>query len=341
MNPLNRVLLVVIFMLPAFTGATAAEDGKVDYRPAIHGALRARYEYSTPDHSGRFQMRNARLMISGNIAPVVYYFIQTDLCDRGSMKILDAYGRLSLSPSFYVQAGQFLPPFGTACFRTPGSYIFANRSFVGKEINSGRSVGAKVSWLHPLPTGSLNLEAGAFNPDSPSRQDVWNSTLAYAARAILKTGSLTTSLGVKSIRPDSIRANLLGGSLNWASGRWTVEGEYIYKHYTNNAHTPCHGYNVWGDYAFPVRVGVFNRASFQARVDGMSDHSSGTRDKEGHLFTDHPGRDRISVGATISYVAAPLRCDVRVSYEKYFYRRGISPSPADNDKICAELVVKF
>ena len=340
MNILVRVLLLMI-LLAALPGAAGAEDTKVDYRPAIHGALRARYEYSTPDHSGRFQMRNARLMISGNIAPVVYYFVQADLCDRGSMKILDAYGRLSLSPSFYVQAGQFLPPFGTACFRTPGSYIFANRSFVGKEINSGRSVGAKVSWLHPFTGGSINLEAGAFNPDSPSRQDVWNSTLAYAARAIIKTGPLTTSLGVKSIRPDSIRANMLGGSLNWASGHWTVEGEYIYKHYTNKTHTPCHGYNVWADYGFPVKAGVFNRASFQARVDGMSDHSSGTRNKEGRLITDHPGRDRISVGGTISYVAAPVRCDVRVSYEKYFYRRSITPGPGDNDKICAELVVKF
>ncbi|MDE6169848.1 MAG: porin, partial [Duncaniella sp.] len=81
MKPYSNALIATLLAAIA-TSPAMAEESRVDYKPAIHGALRARYEYSTADGKGRFQMRNARLQLSGAIAPSVSYFIQTDLCDR-------------------------------------------------------------------------------------------------------------------------------------------------------------------------------------------------------------------------------------------------------------------
>ena len=63
----------------------AATSEKFSYMPQIHGVVRARWENDLDAGLSRFQLRNTRLTVSGNIAPSIDYFLQADLCDRGSM----------------------------------------------------------------------------------------------------------------------------------------------------------------------------------------------------------------------------------------------------------------
>lgn len=344
----SRIKNLVVLSLVALAGAADAlgaddkESAQVNYIPQIHGVVRTRWELSTDDGKSRFEVRNARVTLAGAVAPTIDYFIQTDLCDQGKIKILDAWGRLGITKGLQLQAGQFRLPFGTDCFRGPANYIFANRSFIGSTVCNVRGVGAKLSWV-PVRVGDkvLTLEAGAFNPTAMAEHNVWVRTLAYAGKAQLAVGNVKLAAGVQTIVPDSVRMNLLGGSVTWQSGCWLVEGEYMNKHYTNSAHKPSHAYNVYADYHFPVRLGVFNRASFQARVDGMTAHSSGTRNAEGKLETNHPTRNRITLGGTMTYTYKAVRCDIRLDYEKYFYHHEVDPTPTMGDKICAELVVRF
>lgn len=307
--------------------------------PHIHGALRARYEMATQGGEERFQMRNARVTIDGLISPAIDYFVQADLCDRGKMKILDAWGRLEVAQGLRLQAGQFRLPFGTDCFKAPSNYIFANRSFIGKNMNNVRGVGAKISWTHSL----LTLEGGAFNPTSITDQERWVKRLAYAGKAVLRPGhGLTIAAGAQTIIPDSVRINLTGASVGWTHGALTLEGEYMNKHYTRSAHSTAHAWNLFADYAFPVKAGIFNRASVQGRWDGMTAHSNGIRDSLGELTTNDPARNRITLGATLTYGYKAVRCDLRLDYEKYFYHHGVkAPSLDAADKVCAELVIRF
>lgn len=322
--------------------ANCAEAEEVDYRPEIHGVLRARYEMETRDGGQRFQVRNARLTVAGKVAPPVDYFIQTDLCDRGKMKILDAWGRLAISRDLSFQAGQFRMPFGTDCFRAPANYIFANRSFIGKQMCNVRAVGAKLTFAIPFGVNrAVDIEGGAFNPTSISDHDKWVKELAYAAKVGCRVGAVKFATGLQSIEPDSIRINLWGASATWNPGSLTVEGEYMHKHYTNSACRPARGWVIWADYAMPVKAGVFNRASFQARWDGMTPHSSGTRNSEGLLTPGDMARNRITAGATLTYVHKSLHCDLRLDYEKYFYHAGASVATGEGDKICAEMVIRF
>lgn len=334
------MLLLTLPCLSVIKAADAADGFSIV--PNIHGAIRARYEMATGNGLAgdeRFQVRNARLTVSGQLAPTISYFVQTDLCDRGKIKILDVWGRVGLSKQLNIQAGQFRLPFGTDGYRAPINYIFNNRSFVGKVLNNIRGVGARLSWT---PVEPLMLEAGAFNPTSMADHEVWVRRLAYAGRAILHMGDFTFATGAETLIPDDTRVNLTGASAGWQSGRWQVEAEYMLKHYTRSSFRDTHGWLVWGNYAVPVKLGVFNQASFQARLDGINDNSNGVRDSDGLLSVTDPARTRLTIGSTISYNYRAVHADIRLNYEAYFYRHDIRPTtPTEASKISAELVIRF
>lgn len=333
-----RTLAVSAVLSTVLTAAAA--DEAVKYVPNIHGTIRPRFEMSTDGGEERFQVRNARLSFDGRIATWADYYINLDLCDRGKMKILDVWARASLGGGVSAQAGQFRMPFGVDPFRAPHQYYFANRSTIGKEMCNYRAVGAKLSWA--VRNTPLKLEAGAFNPTAIGDHDVWNKSLAYAASATLTPGNTKFSTGFMSIRPYGVRANMFDFTAGWGAGRWIVEAEYMYKHYTNSEFDNAHAYSVFADYHMPVKLGVFNKLSFQGRFDGITDHSDANPGEEGYLtVTDH-ARNRVTVGSTISYIRSKsMYLDLRLNYEKYFYHHGYEPSAAGGDKIVAELVLRF
>lgn len=349
-QPFRLILSLLIFSLSTSVASAADTESdktvkeEVDLMPKFNGVVRARWEMDTHGGENRFEVRNARLMISGKIARPVDYFIQTDFCDQGKMKILDAWGRLGLTNDLRLslQGGQFRLPFGTDCFRAPGNYVFSNRSFIGGIMNNVRGVGAKLSYTVPTDeTSLLTAEGGAFNPTSMADHNVWVKQMAFAGKAVYTIGEVKLAAGAETLIPDSVRINSLDASLTWTRGPLTIEGEYLNKHYVNHAHKAAHGYNIFADYRFPVKAGVFNRASVQARFDGMTAYSSGNRNKEGVLFTDYAARNRVTVGGTLSYLYKIVHCDLRLSYEKYFYHRDAVIPVGGGDKICAEMVVKF
>lgn len=332
-----RGLLLMAVSVSAL--AMAAADSTFTYIPQIHATLRPRLEVATESGEYRFQMRNARLVISGYAARPVDYFINIDLCDRGKMKILDAWGRLAVSRQFRVQAGQFRMPFGIDPFRAPHQYYFANRSFIGKQMCNYRSVGAKLDYM---PVAGLNLEFGVFNPTAIGDHEVWSKKLAYAGRAVFTPGAWKFATGYMSIRPHGVRANLIDATAGWSAGRWIVEGEYMYKHYVHASHVAAHAYSIFADYRMPIHAGYFNRLSFQGRFDGLTDHSDSSVNADGLLYTTDHARNRITVGSTISYIhSKSVFVDFRVDYEKYFYSHGFKADAADGDRIVAELVFRF
>lgn len=333
-------IFVVVAAVCSFFSVNAQDEGvSVDLTPKFHGALRTRWEMDTESGASRFQVRNARVSIEGRIAPSISYYAQTDLCDRGSMKILDAWGRVGITDNLFVQAGQYRMPFGVDPFRGPASYVFSNRSFVGKQICNVRAVGVKASYT--LPSVPVTVEGGVFNPTSISDHNKYVKTMAYAAKATWSIGNVKLATGLQSLEPDSVRINLVDAGVTWKAGRWTVEGEYMNKHYTNSAHKACSGWVLWADYAMPVKVGVFNSLSVQARYDGMTDHSNGHRNDEGKLFTSDKARDRITAGATLAYRSGAVWCLLRASYEQYFYRHGFIPAVGEGNRAVLEMVVHF
>ncbi len=57
-----------------------------DYLPEVHGTIRAKYEYQTTMGAGRFEVRNARVSVTGNVLPSVAYKAEIDLSDEGQSR---------------------------------------------------------------------------------------------------------------------------------------------------------------------------------------------------------------------------------------------------------------
>ncbi|MDE6276539.1 MAG: OprO/OprP family phosphate-selective porin [Muribaculaceae bacterium] len=336
---------------PAFAterADTIASDAKQinwkEYIPEIHGTVRGRVEtefgHDLPA-AARFQVRNARLNLRGSIGEAVDYFFNTDFCDRGSIKILDVWARVNAPEHIGIRMGQFRMPFGVDPFMAPENYIFSNRSFIGKQMCNVRAVGASIAYR---PTAfPLFVEGGIFNPAPIGNHIVWTTSFAYALKTTYNWRRTTWATGFQSIRPDGIRINLADAALTWTpDGKWTLAGEYMYKHYTHRAAKAAHSWLVWASYRMPIRAWVFNRLSFQGRYDGMTAHSDGKRDAAGFLTVNDPARNRITVGATISYVRSKnLYMDIRADVEKYFYHSSSTVERGEADRVLLEMIVRF
>ncbi len=311
------------------------------YFPEISGTVRPMAEWETSTGLYRFQVRNARLTVGGNIAPAnLEYFYQMDFCDMGKMKVLDFFGKVRVFNGFKVQAGQFRIPFGVEPFRAAHQYYFSNCSYLGKEIANNRRVGVAVDYK--IPATDLSLEAGVFSPYSIADHNRWSKKLTFASKLSYKIQNTTLTTGFQTLCPDLVRYNMADACVQWKSGRWTAVAEYMYQHYTRKAHKPAHSYMVFGDYRMPVKAGIFNWLSFQARFDGMTDHSSAISDQSGYIFTDDPARNRVTVGSTISYVAKNgMSFDLRLDYDKCFYHKGVVAPVGEGDKVVTELVFHF
>lgn len=310
--------------------SAAADDKEFSYIPEFHGAFRTRWEIQSNTGDQRFQVRNARLSLAGKLAPSISYFFQTDLCDRGTMKILDAYGKFDIIKGMYVQAGQFRMPFGVEPFYGPGNYIFSNRSFMGKQVMNYRAVGAKAGYT--LPKIPLTIELGVFNPTAIGDHTGWHRAVNYSGKVSYKITGFTISTGYASIKPATVRANLADICVHWQNKNVLIGAEYMYKHYVNSSHKDNHSYVAFVDWHTAVDCGLFNQWSVQARFDGMTDHINMTSQSL------EANRNRITVGSTLSFKYKAVHADVRVNYEKYlgYIENGHNP-----DLVTAEMVIKF
>ena len=75
------------------------------YLPTFKGTVRARYEYSPEIGKSRFQLRNARVGIFGNVTDNISYKAEIDLCDAGTILVADAYAKMSFINHVLAVAG--------------------------------------------------------------------------------------------------------------------------------------------------------------------------------------------------------------------------------------------
>jgi len=138
MSRITTTVVTLLLTTAAFGQAKDdAGDGKKldkqtmeikDYLPEIHGTIRGKYEYQTETGESRFEVRNARFSVSGNVHPLVAYKAEIDLSDEGSIKMLDAYARVFPVKDLNFTIGQMRVPFTIDAHRSPHQQYFANRS---------------------------------------------------------------------------------------------------------------------------------------------------------------------------------------------------------------------
>jgi hypothetical protein len=232
-------------------------------------------------------------------------------------------------------------PFTIDAHRSPHLQLFANRSFIAKQVGNVRDVGASLGWRfgERIP---VNLQVGVFNGSglTDELQRYWTNRYNSSATeqfGLAKGVNFVTSY--QTTRPGPVRIHLYDVGCTYQTGRWMVEGEYLRKEYTRGAFQGVNAVDAMLSYGLPVRR-VFRQISFLGRYDTMSDHSNGIADADGQLIANDVARQRLTAGITFG-LGLPFTADIRLNYEKYFYETGAVPGASDHDKIVMDFMAHF
>ena len=154
-------------------------------------------------------------------------------------------------------------------------------------------------------------------------------------------------MSTQKIKPDNVGIMMYDAGAYYHAHGWHVEAEYLYKHYADDAFDAVHSVDAFVSYDIPLRKCFFKKITPLVRYDYMSDHSDGMRynaegdeDTSGALTINDYQRSRLTGGLTFS-LSLPFVSDIRLNYEKYFYREGAIAKPSERDKIVIEFMTRF
>ena len=358
------IALLSIFANVAFAQNASQERVLEDFsledlKPKIHGTIRGRYEMQ-PDEDGqsRFEVRSARVSVEGNLPLHASYKAELNLSDEGKIKLLDAYARLNPYKKLNITLGQFRVPFTIDAHRGPHKQYFANRSFIAKQVGNVRDVGLMVGYEWNAPF-KVVFDAAVFNGSGigEPQKEAWHNDFNYSAR--LQTFPLKNVNFTASVQRS--RCN----GLDWAhytsmdfgayyeNRHLHLEGEFLRKFYENGISEDVNAYNMMAIYRHKLKNCYFQDISYLLRYDYMGDYADGksipmvTEDGvsvwngEKVLLQNQHQRHRVTAGVTFHLKYKTFNTDLRLNYENYFYRDNAVPKIAEQDKIVAELMVRF
>lgn len=337
-------ITLAIFSSSESMAQTNQSEKEQKFMPEIHGTIRGKYEYQTEEGEGRFEVRNARISITGKVVPMVSYKAEIDLSDEGKIKMLDAYTRVTPVDRLNFTIGQFRVPFTIDAHRSPHQQYFANRSFIAKQVGNVRDVGATLGYKFKGECPVV-LEAGLFNGSGLTDQkDYWTKSVNFSAKAqLFLPKGFNVTLSTQKIKPYDHAVMMYDGGVYWHAKGWHVEAEYLFKHYGGNAFNDVHSFDSFINYDIAVKnkKSIVKKVSPLIRYDMMTDHSDGSSyDDNGKLTITDYKRHRLTGGMTIS-LATPFVSDIRINYEKYFYRDGAIAKPSEKDKFVIEFMTRF
>jgi len=325
MTLLKNMFLGVL--LGVFPGLLFAQKDSTSYLPQVGGVIRAKFEYNSSIGKSRFEVRNARFQLAGNVSKVFKYKAEVDLSDEGVIKMLDANVQFLPTKHLVFTLGQMKIPFSTDNLRSPGTLNFSNRSFIAKRICKDlRDIGFMVSYVRGgvLP---FALHAGVFNGEGINNPE-WVSTYSIGARAEVGPWK-----GI-SLSGDFYSGKVAGNS----SDMFNVGANYRYKHfyvdaeYAQKQNMDTTG--VWSSnalfayvlYEIPIKKGILRNIIPAVRYDFY------TADMANGIV--QPAR--ITTGLTFGFHKITW-ADIRLSYEKYMYHN----QPDAEDKATIEFIARF
>lgn len=340
MDMLKYISAIILLTLGIATPCAAQE--KASYIPEIHGTVRAKYEYEPEIDAGRFLIRNARVSITGHVIPVISYKAEIDLSDEGKIKMLDAYVRFTPEKiNANVTMGQMRVPFTIDAHRSPHKQYFANRSFIAKQVGNVRDVGLAGMYRFgdDVP---LTIEGGIFNGSGLTNQkNYWTNSYNFSAKATASFfDRLVVQASAQRIKPEDVNIMMWDAGTYYQDTRWHIEAEYLRKNYAHGNFPAVNAVDAFVCRRFPLKK-YMSGISVLGRYDYMSDHSDGTKNDDGELYVNDAERHRMTLGSTLHFGSGKIYADLRINYEKYFYRHGVTPGISDQDKIVVELMCRF
>ncbi len=313
------ISLLSILFLPAVCAAQADSTGvslsdlkDLKFTIRFDGTIKAKYEVSATDGMMRFNVRNSRLGLRGEIGDYVAYRIQVELSNEGVFSPLDLYGTLKPWKGFYLHLGQTHVPFDNDYIISPNKTLFANRAFVGKFFTPGsRDIGAVAGYKFRAGI-PWEAQAGVFNGGKINNPQ-WTDRPSYAARLIAGTmQGWRSSVKIYRYRSQTLDQFFWGADLRYATDRLRIETEVMHRHsYTLDRNLL--GAYLEGAYAFDFNaLKIFHYLTPALRWDAMG------YQKGNNVFDVN----RLTAGLNFGLSKVPYKSTIRIDYEQYFVRKG-------------------
>ncbi len=201
-------------------GTVSAQDNKTDNflesvkpsTPKVSGLVNGRYSYDSSDDSNGFDIRRARLAVSGDFGSKLDYKVQAEYGggkanSAATVKLLDAYLRIKLSKEINFQIGEFKVAYSQETLDGPTSWLTIENPTVVNKLNgysdesglsaNSRDVGARIygSFIHKQGFDVISYKLGVYNGNGINLKD--NNTQKDVAGLLYVTPvkSLTLSVG--------------------------------------------------------------------------------------------------------------------------------------------------
>ena len=361
MNTTKKIVTLAISLL--CLSATYAQESTT---PQLHGILRGKYEYEPDLEASRFEVRNARLSVEGSLPMRSSYKLEVDLCDESQIKMKDAWVRLNPYKNLRATIGQQRMPFSIDAHRNPSAQYFANRSFIAKQVGDMRDVGFQLGYDITDGNGRkvLSADAGIFNGSNLDNQKTaWFTSPAYSARVqYFPMGGLAIIPSIQHQLIANREASytsvdlgayytlpLVGGA---GGGLLHLEAEYLRKFYAKDAFDDCNAIDAMAIYKQKLKneKSYVQAISYLLRYDYMDNHSDGkkgwtspdpSQGGEKRLVQSDAERHRLTAGLTFHVANKSFPTDIRLNYEKYWYPNNGTPKESEQDKLVAELMIRF
>ncbi len=354
MNKTQKILTLAISLL--CLSVTYAQESTT---PQLHGILRGKYEYEPDLEASRFEVRNARLSVEGSLTLRSSYKLEVDLCDESQIKMKDAWVRLSLplregqgGSALRATIGQQRMPFSIDAHRNPSAQYFANRSFIAKQVGDMRDVGAAVGYDFTDKDNRkvLSVDAGMYNGSNLDNQKTaWFSSPAYSARLQyypVKGVAIVPSIQHQLIANREASYTSVDFGAYYEQNGLHLEAEYLRKFYAKDAFDDCNAIDAMAIYKQKLKSekSYIQAISYLLRYDYMDNHSDGKKGfVEGttQLQQSDAERHRLTAGLTFHVANKSFPTDLRLNYEKYWYPNNGIAKESEQDKLVAELMIRF
>ena len=336
--------LLIVLLLPQWLFGQNSDSLKMNV-PELRkwvqfdGVLKNKFEVSTNKGVMRFNVRNSRVGVRGDLGDYVSYRFQVELSAEGSFSVLDLYGTLKPFKGLSFIFGQVLLPFENTYIVNVADMLFANKPFLGDYFTqNSRDMGLMMNYKFLLGSFPIEAQAGLFNGRGINNPQ-WATQPTYGFRLIV--GAMERFRATAKIlhyQTELVNHFLWGADIHYAHERFRIEAEV-----RNRKNIPT-GRNLSGAYmqgAWYYNLhhdGMFHYISPALRWDAM-----------GYDIKDR-GVDvnRITLGVDFGLALKPFESVLRLNYEHFFvqkdafltYFENRDPYVADN-KITLELMIKF
>jgi hypothetical protein len=327
-NTCFRLFILAHLLALSATVALAQKDSITrSYIPEIDGVIRAKFEYNSSTGKNRFEVRNARFMVTGFVTKVFNYKAEIDLSDEGQIKMLDAWVKFIPVKGLSFTLGQQKIPFSTDNLRSPGSLNFSNRSFIAKRICKDlRDIGFMATYQYdgafPFAVHAAVLNGSGINTA------MWTKMHSFATRLELgpwKGGSLTACYFTGKV--GGYNADMFNAGFNYRYKNFFFDMEYAQKHTRDTiGNFRSNGAFAYALYEIPLKKGIIRNIVPALRYDFF------TGDMEKGIIEP----SRITSAVTLGFHKVSW-ADIRISYEKYLYKT----MPDLDDKATIEFIARF